>query len=77
MTRPGFLDNPRVLEWLGDVEPAWTALTYESFNALQHEPSPTNTALRLASNLTLNELKPQRSPETRCTCCATQRAPAA
>jgi hypothetical protein len=56
MTRPGFLDNSLVRHWLGDVEPAWTALTYESFNALQHEPSTTNTALRLGSNLTLNEL---------------------
>ncbi len=56
MIRPGFLDNSRVRHWLGDVEPAWTALTYESFNALQHEPSTTNMALRLASNLTLNEL---------------------
>ena len=56
MTRPGFLDNSRVRHWLGDVEPAWIALTYESFNALQHEPSATNTALRLASDLTVNEL---------------------
>jgi hypothetical protein len=56
MTRPGFLDNPHVRHWLGDVEPAWTALTYESFNALQQEPSATNTALRLATDLTVNEL---------------------
>ena len=56
MTRPGFLDNLRVRHWLGDVEPAWTALTYENFNALQHEPSTTNTAPRLASDLTVNEL---------------------
>jgi hypothetical protein len=56
MTKPGFLDNPRVRHWLSDVEPAWTALTYESFSALQHEPSATNTALRLASDLTVNEL---------------------
>src|SRR6516164_7060573 len=56
MTRPGFLDNPRVVDWLGGVEPAWTALTYKSFNALQQEPSATNTALRLASDLTVNAL---------------------
>ena len=56
MTRPGFLDNPRVVDWLGGVEPAWTALTYKSFNALQQEPSATNTALRLASDLTVSEL---------------------
>jgi hypothetical protein len=77
MTRPGFLDNSRVRHWLGDVEPASTALTYESFNALQHEPSTTNTALRLASNLTLNELNASAVARTRCTCCATQRAAAA
>ena len=56
MTRPGFLDNSHVRHWLGDIEPAWTALTYESFNALQHEPSATNAALHLASDLTVNEL---------------------
>jgi hypothetical protein len=56
MTRAGFLDNSRVRHWLGDVEPAWTALTYESFSALQQEPSARNTALRLASDLTVNEL---------------------
>ena len=56
MTRPGFLDNPRVVDWLGGIEPAWTALTYESFNALQQEPSATNTVLRLANDLTVSEL---------------------
>ena len=56
MTRPGFLDNPRVVDWLGGIEPAWTALTYKSFNALQQEPSATNTALRLANDLTVSEL---------------------
>jgi hypothetical protein len=56
MTKPGFLDNPRVRHWLGDVEPAWTALTYKSFNALQNEPSATNAALHLARDLTVNEL---------------------
>ncbi len=56
MTRPGFLDNSRVRQWLGKVEPAWTALTYESFNALHAEPSPANTTLRLANDLTADEL---------------------
>jgi hypothetical protein len=56
MTRPGFLDNSRVRHWLGKVEPAWTALTYESFNALHAEPSPANTTLRLANDLTADEL---------------------
>ena len=56
MTRPGYLDNSRVRHWLGDIEPAWTALTDESFNALHAEPSATNTALRLANDLTADEL---------------------
>jgi hypothetical protein len=56
MTRPGFLDASRVRHWLGGVEPAWTALTYESFNALRSEPSATNMALRLANDLTADEL---------------------
>jgi hypothetical protein len=77
MTRPGFLDNSRVIDWLGDVEPAWTSLTYERVNALQQEPSSTNTALHLASDLTVNEFNAPRSPETGCTCCAKQRAAAA
>jgi hypothetical protein len=55
-TRPGFLDNPRVVDWFGGVEPAWTALTYKSFNALQQEPPATNTALRLANDLTVSEV---------------------
>ena len=57
MTKPGFLENPRVRQWLGGTEPAWTALTHESFSALCHEPSATSTALRLANDLTLDELE--------------------
>ena len=56
MTRRGFLDASRVRHWLGGVEHAWTALTYESFNALRSEPSATNMALRLANDLTADEL---------------------
>jgi hypothetical protein len=56
VTRPGFLNNPRVVDRLGGVQPAWTALTYKSFNALQQEPSATNMALRLANDLTVSEL---------------------
>ena len=56
MTKPGFLGDSRVRHWLGDIEPAWTALTNESFNALAAEPSATNKALRLANDLTADEL---------------------
>jgi hypothetical protein len=56
MTRPGFLSNPSVRHWLGDIEPAWTVLTDESFSALAAEPSVANTALRVANDLTAAEL---------------------
>ena len=56
MTKPGFLDNSRVRHWLGDIEPAWTALTDESFYALAAEPSATNKVLRLANDLIADEL---------------------
>ncbi len=57
MTGPGFpVDNPELRRWMGDVEPAWASLAFESFNALRHEPSATNRALDLASDLTLDEL---------------------
>ncbi len=49
-------EAPDLRRWLGDVEPAWTSLAFESFNALRHEPSATNRALSLASDLTLDEL---------------------
>ncbi len=57
MTGPGFpVDDPELRRWMGDVEPAWNSLAFESFNALRHEPSATNRALSLASDLTLDEL---------------------
>jgi hypothetical protein len=57
MTGPGFpVDDPALRRWMGDVEPAWTSLAFESFNALRHEPAATNRALTLASDLTLDEL---------------------
>ncbi len=45
------LDSPDVRRWLDGVEPAWTLLDDDSFNALRHSsPSPTG-AIRLATNL--------------------------
>jgi hypothetical protein len=55
MVAPGFLDNPRVRSWLGGIEPAWTLLHIDSFNALLREPSGENHALRLANDLTPSE----------------------
>ena len=51
MVSPGFLENPEVRRWLNGVEPAWTMLEFDSFNALRHEPSATNHAIRLEPDL--------------------------
>jgi len=56
MVAPGFLDNPKVRGWPGGIEPAWTLLDLESFNALRKEPSGENSALRLANDLTPREI---------------------
>jgi hypothetical protein len=56
MVAPGFLANPEVRRWLGGVEPAWTLLDFDSFNALRDEPSRKNRALSLASDLTDAEI---------------------
>ena len=51
MVAPGFLQNPEVRRWLNGVEPAWTMLEFDSFNALRHEPSASNHAIRLEPDL--------------------------
>jgi hypothetical protein len=48
---PGFLENPEVRRWLNGVEPAWTMLEFNSLNALRHEPSASNHAIRLEPDL--------------------------
>jgi len=48
---PGFLENPEVRRWLNGVEPAWTMLEFNSLNALRHEPSGSNNAIRLEPDL--------------------------
>jgi hypothetical protein len=53
---PGFLQNPEVRQWLNGVEPAWTMLEFDSLNALRHEPSANNQAIRLEPNLTSTEI---------------------
>jgi hypothetical protein len=35
---PGFLDRPDARRWVNGIEPAWTMLDFDSFNALQDEP---------------------------------------
>jgi hypothetical protein len=53
---PGFLANPEVRRWLNGVEPAWTILDFDSFNALHDEPSASNHAIRLEPDLTATEI---------------------
>jgi hypothetical protein len=56
MVAPGFPANPEVRRWLNGVEPAWTMLDFDSFNALHDEPSANNHAIRLEANLTRTEI---------------------
>ena len=51
-----FLKDPKVQGWLDGVEPAWTLLTFESLRALRREPSATQTAIRIANDLSADEI---------------------
>src|SRR5260370_16994793 len=53
---PGFLQDPEVRRWLNGVEPAWTMLDFDSYNALHDEPSAHNWPIRLKPNLTEPDL---------------------
>jgi hypothetical protein len=53
---PGFLTTPEVRRWLHGIEPAWTMLDFDSFNALHQEPSASNRAVRLDPTLTETDL---------------------
>lgn len=57
MVAPGMLENPSVKKWLGGIEPAWTLLCQDSFSALRHPPSPTKGPIRLANDLTPEEVQ--------------------
>ncbi len=48
--------DAQVRAWLAGVEPAWTLLTFESLQALRQEPSATQTAIRIANDLSLDEI---------------------
>ena len=56
MISPAFLENFEVRRWLNGVEPAWTMLDFNSFNALHDEPSTDNQAIRLESKLPDSEI---------------------
>src|SRR6266851_10257048 len=48
--------RPRVREWLNGIEPDWTLLDFDSFNALRHEPSRDKRAIRLAVNTSVTDV---------------------
>src|SRR5258708_37431403 len=56
MVAEDFLQDPQVRKWLDRVEPAWTLLTFESLRALRQEPSAAQTAIRIANNLSADEI---------------------
>ena len=56
MVASGSLSDPQVRQWLNGLEPAWTMLGFDSFNALHEEPSATNRAIRLEANLNKSDL---------------------
>jgi len=51
-----FLQDVRVRQWLEGVEPAWTLLTFDSLRALRQEPSASQTAIRIANDLSGDEI---------------------
>ena len=57
MVTPGLLQSDSVKRWLGGIEPAWTLLDYDSVTALRAPPSPTSGPIRLAADLSHNELE--------------------
>ncbi|MGA7026537.1 MAG: hypothetical protein WB036_27685, partial [Pseudolabrys sp.] len=57
MVAPGMLQNPSVKTWLAGVEPAWTLLDQASFTALHEPPSPMSGPIRLAADLTREEVE--------------------
>ena len=50
------LDNREIGRWLNGIVPAWSLLAPESFNSLQRPPSTARTAIRLAADLSINEV---------------------
>ena len=56
MVAADFLQDPQVRQWLDGVEPAWTLLTFDSLRALRQEPSAGQTAIRIANDLSADEI---------------------
>ena len=56
MVAEDFLQDPQVRQWLDGVEPAWTLLSFDSLRALRQEPSAVATAIRIANDLSADEI---------------------
>jgi hypothetical protein len=56
MVASDFLNDPDMRRWLGGVEPAWTLLTLDSLRALRDEPIADHTAIRIAADLSADEV---------------------
>ena len=56
MVAEDFLQDAQVRQWLDGVEPAWTLLTFDSLRALRQEPSASQTAIRIANDLSTDEI---------------------
>ena len=56
MAATEFLHDPQVRKWLDGIEPAWTLLTFDSLRALRQEPSASQAAIRIANDLSADEI---------------------
>src|ERR1700681_2715440 len=56
MVAADYLRDTQVRQWLDGVEPAWTLLTFDSLRALRQEPSAVQTAIRIANDLSADEI---------------------
>jgi len=56
MVAADYLRDTQVRQWLDGVEPAWTLLTFDSLRALRQEPSAVQTAIRIANDLSGDEI---------------------
>jgi hypothetical protein len=57
MIAPPLLQDPAVKRWLAGTEPAWTLLDRKSFEALTLPPGTHGSAIRLAADLSDDEIE--------------------
>jgi hypothetical protein len=57
MVAPPLLHDPAVKRWLAGAEPAWTLLDRKSVEALSLPPRPHDGVIRLAADLSLDEIE--------------------